>query len=122
MFRSLDEAGIRGVLFSKEGVVETKSLAKELGIDSDWNAWISLAEKNEGEENMVNMDGNVVLPQGIEGIKEHISLVDKIPLQVPMFCFSTAETTRQMFEIYQENWDVVVCVGNILNSENLHIF
>ena len=80
MFRSLDEAGIRGVLFSKEGVVETKSLAKELGIDSDWNAWISLAEKNEGEENMVNMDGNVVLPQGIEGIKEHISLVDKIPL------------------------------------------
>jgi len=27
-----------------------------------------------------------------------------------------------MFEIYQENWDVVVCVGNILNSENLHIF
>ena len=55
MFRSLEEAGIRGVLFSKEGVVETKSLARELGIDSDWNAWISLAEMHEGEENMVNM-------------------------------------------------------------------
>lgn len=62
MFRSLEEAGIRGVLFSKEGVVETKSLAKELGIDSDWNAWISLAEMHEGEENMVNMDGHEVLP------------------------------------------------------------
>lgn len=122
MFRSLEEAGIRGVLFSKEGVVETKSLARELGIDSDWNAWISLAEMHEGEENMVNMDGHEVLPQGIEGIKKHLNDIDKIPLQVPLFCFSTAETTRKMFEIYQENWDVVVCVGNILNSENLHIF
>lgn len=44
MFVTMEEAGIRGVLFSKEGVLETKSLAKELGIDSDWNAWISLAE------------------------------------------------------------------------------
>ena len=44
MFETLEDAGIRGVLFSKEGVLETKSLAKELGIDSDWNAWISLAE------------------------------------------------------------------------------
>jgi hypothetical protein len=122
MFRSLDDAGIRGVLFSKEGVVETKSLAKELGIDSDWNAWISLAEMHEGEEEMVNLDGHQVLPRGIEGIRTHLAKYDKIPLQVPMFCFSTAETTRQMFEIYQENWDVVVCVGNILNSENLHIF
>jgi len=62
LFRSLEEAGIRGVLFSKEGVVETKSLARELGIDSDWNAWISLAEMHEGEENMVNLDGHEVLP------------------------------------------------------------
>jgi hypothetical protein len=94
MFRSLEEAGIRGVLFSKEGVVETKSLARELGIDSDWNAWISLAEMHEGEENMVNLDGHEVLPQGIEGIKKHLNDIDKIPLQVPLFCFSTAETTR----------------------------
>ena len=80
MFRSLEEAGIRGVLFSKEGVVETKSFARELGIDSDWNAWISLAEMHEGEENMVNMDGHEVLPQGIEGIKKHLNDIDKIPL------------------------------------------
>lgn len=27
-----------------------------------------------------------------------------------------------MFQIYQENGDVVACIGNIMNSENLHIF
>ena len=82
MFRSLEDAGIRGVLFSKEGVVETKSLAKELGIDSDWNAWISLAEMHEGEENMVNMDGHEVLPQGIEGIRKHLNDIDKSKLDL----------------------------------------
>lgn len=97
MFRSLDDAGIRGVLFSKEGVLETKSLAKELGIDNDWNAWISLAEKPSDFTKLVNMDGHLVLPYGIEGIRKHLENVDKIPLQVPMFCDTTVETTRQMF-------------------------
>lgn len=100
MFQSLEEAGIRGVLFSKEGVLETKSLAKELGIDSDWNAWISLAENPSDFTKLYNEDGHLILPYGIEGIKKHIQEVDKIPLQVPMFCDSTAETTRQMFQIY----------------------
>jgi hypothetical protein len=40
----METAGIRAVLFSKEGVLETKSLAQELGIDVDWNAWISLSD------------------------------------------------------------------------------
>jgi hypothetical protein len=100
MFRSLNDAGIRGVLFSKEGVLETKSLAKELGIDNDWNAWISLAENPSDFTKLVNMDGHLVLPYGIEGIRKHIENVDKIPLQVPMFCDTTIETTRKMFEIY----------------------
>ena len=100
MFRSLEESGIRGVLFSKEGVIETKSLAKELGIDSDWNALISLAEIPSSYNKIVNEDGHLILPYGIEGIKKHILEVDKIPLQVPMFCDATSETTRKMFEIY----------------------
>lgn len=122
LFQSLEEAGIRGVLFSKEGVLETKSFAKELGIDSEWNAWISLSENPSDFTKLYNEDGHLILPYGIEGIKKHISEVDKIPLQVPMFCDSTSETARQMFQIYQENGDVVACIGNILNSENLHIF
>lgn len=72
MFESLDEAGIRGVLFSKEGVLETKSLAKELGIDSEWNAWISLSENPSEFTKLYNMDGHLILPVGIQGIKKHI--------------------------------------------------
>jgi hypothetical protein len=41
---SMESAGIRPVLFSKEGVLETKSLAYELGLDNDWNSWISLSD------------------------------------------------------------------------------
>ncbi|CDW88835.1 transmembrane protein [Stylonychia lemnae] len=122
LFQSLDDAGIRGVLFSKEEVLETKSLAKELGIDSEWNAWISLAENPSDFTKLYNQDGHLILPYGIEGIKKHIEEVDTIPLQVPMFCDTTAETTTQMFQIYQEHDDVVCCIGNIMNSENLHIF
>jgi len=114
--------GIRAVLFSKEGVLETKSLAQELGIDTDWNAWISLADDPSQLTMRINNDGNQVLPCGIEKIKEHIKEVDTIPLQVPMFCDATEEVTRQMFEIYQQNGDIVACIGNIMNSENLHIF
>lgn len=80
MFESLEVAGIRGVLFSKEGVLETKGLAKELGIDSDWNAWISLAEDPSDLTKLINRDGHLILPYGIEGIKKHLAEVDTIPL------------------------------------------
>ena len=80
MFEALEGAGIRGVLFSKEGVLETKSLAKELGIDSDWNAWISLAEDPSDLTKLYNRDGNLILPYGIDGIKKHLNEVDTIPL------------------------------------------
>ena len=94
MFRALEDAGIRGVLFSKEGVLETKSLAKELGIDCDWNAWISLSENPSDFTKLYNEDGHLILPYGITGIRKHLKDVDTIPLQLPMFCDCTAETTR----------------------------
>lgn len=97
LFQSLDKAGIRGVLFSKEGVLETKSLAKELGIDSEWNAWISLSNNPSNFTKLYNEDGHLILPYGIEGIKKHIEEVDTVPLQVPMFCDTSTESTRQMF-------------------------
>lgn len=39
-----------------------------------------------------------------------------------MFCDVTAATTEQMFQIYQEEGDIVACIGNILNSENIAVF
>lgn len=61
-------------------MLETKSFAKDLGIDSEWNAWISLAESPSEFTKLVNEDGHLILPYGIEGIKKHIRDVDKIPL------------------------------------------
>lgn len=60
--------------------METKTLAKELGIDSDWNAWISLADNPSELTKLINEDGHLILPYGINGIKKHLIEVDKIPL------------------------------------------
>ena len=76
----METAGIRAVLFSKEGVLETKSLAQELGIDVDWNAWISLSDDPSQLTLRINYDGNKVLPCGIEKVEEHLSKIDQIPL------------------------------------------
>ena len=42
--QKMEKAGIRSVLFSKEGVLETKALGRDLGMDTDWNACITLKE------------------------------------------------------------------------------
>lgn len=46
------------------------------------------------------MIGNRVMPCGIEKVKDHLRDIDKIQLQVPLFCDVTEKTTEQMFEIY----------------------
>lgn len=78
-------------------MLETKSFAKDLGLDAEWNSWLSLSDNPQEDAKLVNEDGHLILPYGIEGIKKHINEVDTVPLQVPMFCDSTPETTRQMF-------------------------
>lgn len=80
LFQSFNEAGIRGVLFSKEGVLETKSFAKDLGLDCEWNSWLSLSENPCEDAKLVNEDGHLILPYGIDGIKKHIREVDTVPL------------------------------------------
>ena len=95
--KQLEDAGIRPVLFSKEDMLKTKTVGADLGMDTDFNAWISLKDDDLGR---INRDGNEVLPTGIENIKKHLEHVDKIPLQVQMFCDVDARTTEQMFQIY----------------------
>ena len=63
-----------------------------------------------------------VLPCGIDEIEIHLAKFDDVPLRVPLFCDVTEKTTEQMFEIYQNNGDIVACIGNVLNPENLHTF
>lgn len=63
-----------------------------------------------------------MLPFGIEEIKKHIEEVDTVPLQVQVFCKSNHKRTYEMIEIYQQNNDVVACIGNIMNSGNMKTF
>lgn len=110
------------MLFSKEGVFETKQLAHELGLNCEWNSWISLSDKPSEYTKRVNRNGLQILPCGIKDIKEHLKEIDNIPLQVSSFCDVNWETSKQMFEIYQEAGDIVACIGNIYNSDNIHVF
>ena len=101
IFNQLTDAGIRGVIFSKEDILRSKSLAQDLGIDTGWNSWVSLDD--DPDEKITNWDGNLVLPFGIEAIKKHIEKIDCIPLQVQILCKANDYRTKDMFKIYQEN-------------------
>jgi len=93
----LEDAGIRPVYFSKEDMLRTKIVGADLGMEHEFNAWISMKDEDLG---LRNRDGMVVLPTGIENIRKHLATTDKIPLQVQMFCDVDARTTEQMFQIY----------------------
>lgn len=98
----------------------SKAVAQDLGIDTGWNSWISLDDNP--SEKITNWDGKMVLPFGINELKRHLKDVDTVPLQVQIFCKSNPERTYDMFQIYQQNKEVVACIGNIMNSANLKTF
>ena len=63
------------MLFCKADVIKTKALALEIGIDQDWNAWISLQDKiTDKNQARINLDGHEILPNGIEGVRRHLGL------------------------------------------------
>lgn len=72
-------------MFCKDGPMETKNLGGEIGLQTDWNSCISLAETGNTYTMLINKDGNLILPYGVEGIRKHLKEIDEIPLQVPMF-------------------------------------
>lgn len=81
-------------------MLRTKSIGADLGMDTDFNAWISHKEDDRLFIDRINENGQEVLPTGIEAIKNHLAEVDKIPLQVQMFCDVNSSTTTEMFKIY----------------------
>ena len=48
--------------------------------------------------------------------------VDDIPLHVPMFANCTPASIAEMIRIYQENGEVVCCVGTSAAPGNASIF
>lgn len=68
-------------------------------------------------------DNPAHLPHGIPEIRKHLENdVDNVPLLVPMFSDATPDSIRDMIGIYQENGEIVCCIGSALNSNNTEIF
>jgi len=59
------------------------------------------------------------LPRGIENIRSHIENVDDIPLHVSLFAECTPSAIKELIEIFQENGEVVCCIGSALNIKNI---
>ncbi len=150
LIEDLQVAGIRFVHFTAENDVRAKVFAQKLGLEADWNCHISLAPAQEegegtGDEAEVNRDEELLsrsssssslssvintymsynrarLPKGIDQVRPHLEYVDNVPLLVPLFTDCTTDTIREMIAILQENREIVLCLGNAWNRENLTIF
>jgi len=117
----VQEAGIRFCLFSPHGDKRTRTIGSQLGLETGWNCLISL-EPKPVEKVLKNQMGRVVLPSGIDEIKEHVATVDNVPLLVSMFSRATPRTTREMIKILQGHGECVVLLGSALKPENFNVF
>ena len=151
LIEDLQTAGVRFVHFTAENDVRGKVFAQKLGLEADWNCHISLApaeEESDGTNNDVEPDdgdqllsessstssslssvfnaymsyNRARLPKGIDNVRPHLKHVDNVPLLVPLFTDCTTDTIREMIAVMQENREIVLCLGNAWNRENLTIF
>jgi hypothetical protein len=129
----LEQAGIRFVYLSPFDQKSTKAFGERLGLETDWNSCIILAEPPEMvDENNTSFcryqdlsDIKAHLPQGPAQIQQHLQNVDDIPLHVSLFAHSLenkGQEIRELFSIFRENGETVCLVGNCLNSTNFSLF
>ena len=85
----------------------------------DWNCAISLDQDSDITHDPSSPSE---LPRGIDNIRDHLKFVDNIPLLVPLFYDSTPTSTKGMIEIFQEYNEVVLCIGDCLDSHNCSTF
>lgn len=116
----LNDCGIRFIFFSKGSAQKTKAFGSKIGLMTDWNCCISLAEREDIK--MDESDRKAQLPHGIENIKKHIREVDDVPLLVSLFSDSTPESCTKMISIMQEYHEIVCVVGSSIGVRNTPIF
>jgi len=126
LVEDLDAAGIRFVYFSPRNMRRSKLLVEKMGIETDWNCAISLRPLDEPHtpdphrmKGQSDWDVNARLPHGIKAIREHL---DKVPLLVSLFTDATAQSTREMLEIFKENRETTLCLGTLFRSPNAKLF
>lgn len=147
LIEDLESTGIRFVYFTNENEVRAKVFAEKLGLEAGWNCHISLAPGGEDDDivssnneqefascssstssslnSVINAFQSYIrakLPKGINNIRPHLKNVDNVPLLVPLFTDCTVDAIREMIQIMQENGEVVMCLGNAWNRNNLSIF
>eukprot|EP00916_Digyalum_oweni_P010839 GHVL01018014.1.p1 GENE.GHVL01018014.1~~GHVL01018014.1.p1 ORF type:complete len:664 (-),score=104.79 GHVL01018014.1:1115-3106(-) len=113
------DAGIRFVYFGRDDDSKTRAVGNILGLETGWNCQLNLKSC---EYEKRNLDGRVILPSGIEAIKEHIKDVDSVPLQVSLFSNGTTLSMKEMVKVYQEHHETVTCVGSALRPSNFDLF
>ncbi|XP_952236.1 uncharacterized protein TA13420 [Theileria annulata] len=116
----LHKSGIRFVYFSKHNEKHTRIIGSLFGLEISWNSMISLSTSE--TSSYINQEGHIVLPNGIDNIRQHIKYVDDIPLQVSLFCNCNYENIIEMFNILNENNENIMCIGSGLNSNNFYLF
>lgn len=113
----LKSAGIHFTYFSKKTEKQTKAFGERLGLETDWNCCISLA--NEDAEEVTEKSK---MPRGVENVRPHLENVDDIPLRLPLFANADADSVTEMLKIFQENGEVVVAVGVSTHETNIPAF
>jgi hypothetical protein len=116
----LTDCGIRFIFFNKGSAQKTKAFGSKIGLMTDWNCCISLAEREDLK--MDESDLKAQLPHGIENIRKHLAEVDDVPLLVSLFSDSQPESTRNMIGIMEENHEIVCVVGSSIGVRNTPIF
>ena len=104
------KAGVRFVFFSPRNMRRSKSLAEKMGIETDWNCAISLRAQD--VDTTPDWMAKARLPHGVDAIRRHIAEVDNVPLLVSLYTDATPGPTREMFQIFQSNFETVLCLGS----------
>lgn len=147
LIEDLEIAGIRFVHFTADNEVRGKVFAEKLGLEAGWNCHISLAPAQDDDSVSIESDKELgcnistsstsslssvynafhsyiraKLPKGVDKIRPHIKNVDNVPLLVPLFTDCSTDAIQEMIKILQENSEVVLCIGNAFNRDNLIVF
>ena len=115
-------AGIRFVLFSPENERKTQAFGGKIGLFTDFNVFISLADPEGADDKVERRQGKSQLPRGVSAIRAHLERVDNVPLLVSLFTDCRPADVKEMIRIYQENGESVMCMGSSLKVDNAECF
>ncbi|KAI8904807.1 hypothetical protein EDD86DRAFT_194553 [Gorgonomyces haynaldii] len=123
VIEDLKLAGIRFCYFSAAPERESKAYADNLGLEIDWNCCIILSpDDGSGPGYTALHDMKAKLPRGVKTIRQHLKEVDDVPLHVSLFAECDTQSIKEMIQIFQEEGEVVLCIGSSLNDMNSECF